>query len=260
MNLLLYRLQNIHGFGDAVVALCAALLFAFTIWMLIDCVQNGRDYYWIWIIMVTGGLGAFIYFYQHHWNGSLLDSLPFSGFTERRRIKELKSRLHFVDNAGLHQELGDVYLRLGKLKEAEGSLRTAAERDPKSFEIGVSLGYVLLAQGRADEAWEYLRPAYGARPDYNEDELLWRCARCQAARGDFEEARQLYEYFLTRHSYYEAQVEYARLLMKMGERQKAGEMLHEISNDLHNSPRYVQRREGRWGRDARRLLKEMERG
>jgi len=257
MSYLLYRLQNIHSFGDLVGALFALAMLAFAVWMIIDCMQNGREYYWFWIIMMSGGLGAFIYFYMYHWNGSLIDSLPWSGFIERRKIKELKSRIHFFDKAAHHEELGDIYLRLGKLAEAEKSYRAALERDATSFDAGVSLGYVLLAQNRADEAWTYLRPAYAARPDYHEDELLWQCARCQMARGEFDESKSLYEYFLTRHSYYAAQVEFAQLLVKMGEREKAMELLHEISDDLQNSPRYVQRREGKWGRQARRILREL---
>ncbi len=257
MTYLLYRLSNIHSLGDFAGALFAIVIFAFALWMLVDCLHNGREYYWIWIIMMSGGLGAFIYFYQYHWTGSLLDSLPLSGFSERRKIKELKSRIHFFDQPAHHQELGDIYMRLGKVKEAEKAYRTALSLDPQSFEAGASLGYALMAQNRADEAWICLRPAYAAQPAYDEDELLWQCARCQAARGEYEESRQLYDYFLSRHSYYAAQVEYAQLLAKMGERRKSMELLQEISDDIRNSPRYVQRREGRWGRQARRILREV---
>jgi len=257
---LLYRLQNIHSFGDLIGALLALALFAFAAWMIIDCLQNGREYYWFWVIMMTGGLGAFIYFYRYLWNGSLLDSLPLAGFTERRKIKELKSRIHFFDQAPHHQELGDIYMRLGKLAEAESSYRTALKLDPNLFDASVGLGYTLLAQKKADEAWTYLRPAYVARPTYDEDELLWQCARCQLARGEYEESQSLYEYFLSKHSYYAAQVEYAQLMAKMGNRQKAMELLHEISDDIRNSPRYVQRREGRWGRQARKVLRELTAG
>ena len=37
-------------------------VFAFSAWMAIDCWHNGRESYWIWLIFITGGFGAVIYF------------------------------------------------------------------------------------------------------------------------------------------------------------------------------------------------------
>lgn len=55
-------------FGTCFVALVGLALFAFWVWMLVDCAQNepseGNDkVVWIIIIAVTGILGAALYFF-----------------------------------------------------------------------------------------------------------------------------------------------------------------------------------------------------
>lgn len=247
--------QEVLASGDVVAALVAFAIGAFSLWMLVDCLQNQRECWWIFLILGTGGLGSFIYFYHFHRESDLMHSLVWSGLSERRKIKELKARVHFFDKAADHEELGDVYTRTGKFAEAEKCYRAALERYPNGFDARVQLGNALLAQNRADEAWEYLRPAYEEKPDYEEDHLLWQCARCQASRGELDDAVQLYDYFLSRHSYYEAQAEFAEVLLRTDTPERGTELLHEIIEDFQHSPGYVQRREAKWVRKARRLLR-----
>lgn len=247
--------QELLASGNVVAALFAFGLGVFSLWMLVDCLQNQRECFWIWIILATGGLGSFVYFYHFHWDGDLMHSFVWTGMTERRRLKELKSRVHYFDKAADHEELGDAYAQLKKLDEAEKCYRTALDRDPKAFDSRVQLGNVLLAQNRPDEAWEYLRPAYEEKPDYAEDHLLWQCARCQTKRGELDDAVRLYDYLLSRHSYYEAQVEFAEVLLQTEGPERGIELLYEIVEDFQHSPRYVQRREAKWVRKARRLLR-----
>lgn len=244
----------LHGAGPVVSTLFGAAMFAFSVWMLVDCVRNNRDYWWIWIILISGGLGAFIYFYVHHWDKSKFERL-FGDGAARRRINDLQGRIHFFDNAANYEELGDVYRKIGKHRDAEVAYRAALERAPDTFDVRAHLGYSLLGQKRVEEAWTLLEPALAARPDFDNDELLWQCARCDAARGQLAAARDKYERFLARHSYYEAQVEFANLLFHLDERTEAAALAQEIVDDLDNSPAYIQRQNRRWRSAAKKLFK-----
>ena len=117
------------------------------------------------------------------------------------------------------------------------------------------LGYALFQLGRVEEAWPLLSQAYQEQPDYDYDRLLWNLARCQAKRGELEDARKFYEYFLTKHSYSEAQIEYAQVLTQLGETEASRATLNELLTDIEFSPRYARARERRWAREAKRLLR-----
>ncbi|MBI3737190.1 hypothetical protein HY256_11855, partial [Candidatus Sumerlaeota bacterium] len=40
--------------GGSIYSLLALI---FTVWMIVDCVRNGREYYWIWLMLVFWGPG-----------------------------------------------------------------------------------------------------------------------------------------------------------------------------------------------------------
>src|SRR6266436_6995455 len=41
-------------------AVLGTLLFALQIWMIVDCLRNGNELYWIWVILVLGPIGVLI--------------------------------------------------------------------------------------------------------------------------------------------------------------------------------------------------------
>ncbi|MDB6154905.1 MAG: tetratricopeptide repeat protein [Chthoniobacteraceae bacterium] len=254
MNELFYYLSDMDSVGGVLSALFAAAMFAFSAWMIIDCLRNQREFWWLWVIFMTGGFGAFIYFYMHHWDGSLMDGFLGGNAATRRQLKEVQGQVHFCPNAANYEALGDVYRNMGKLREAEGAYRTALAQAPDAFDIKAHLGYVILGLKRPEEAWALLEPAFKLQPGFDRDELLWQCARCQVARGQLEEARALYERFLDRHSFYEAQVEYGALLLKIGDRMEAAKVAREIIDDLRNSPAYIVRQNKQWSGRAKKLL------
>ena len=122
------------------------------------------------------------------------------------------------------------------------------------FDARVHFGYVLLAQGRAAEAWKFLGPSFQQKPQFESGELLWQCARCQAALGQLAAARELYERFLIGHHYLQAQIEYAELLDRLGDKAACVIALQEAVADGKSAPRFLRRSNRPWMIKARRLL------
>ncbi len=249
----LFRMIQVAGPVPA--ALLAILGFAFSLWMAYDCWQRGGDTYWIWLILCSGGAFALIYFFAQYWDGSRIEYGLWKRLSMMGRIRELKDRARQLKTAASYEVLGDAYLSVKKYPDAEAAYREALQRQPDIFDVQVRLGYVLLALNRVDEAWPLLGKAYQQKPGYDNDQLVWNLARCQARRGKFEDARNLFEYFLTKHSYSEAQIEYAQVLAQMGEQEAGKTTLEELLTDIECSPRYTRARERRWARAAKRLLR-----
>src|SRR5919108_3437817 len=76
------------------------------------------DTYWLWIILVGGGLGALVYIVAEVVPDVSLLQGPFNAFPRRRRIKELERII--IDNPaiGNQEELADLYLEEGEFARA----------------------------------------------------------------------------------------------------------------------------------------------
>lgn len=238
----------------AVGAALGVLTLGFQIWMIVDCVRNGNDLYWIWIILIFGPIGALIYFFSFVYGGSGIERSFSKRRMHRQHIEELQQKIHHLDKADHYAELGDVYRQQQKWSLAQQAYESALERDLAMFDAQAHLGYVLLAQNRAVEAWKFLGPAYQQKPQFDKGDLLWHCARCQAALGQLSSARELYERFLTSHSYLQAQVEYAEVLERLGDKPACIAALKQAIADGQNAPRFIRRTNRPWLLKARRLL------
>jgi hypothetical protein len=239
-----------HG-GLGVIALP---LLAFSIWMLVDCANNRRDYYWYWIILGFWGIGALIYFFTFKWDTFCRESVLFSWLRNRQTADEVRARVRHLDNAACYEDLGDSYWRLNKLAEAEAAYKKALERDAASLDIRAKFAHLLVTQNRAEEAWPMIEEVLRKQRDYETDEILRQAAQCQAGLGNYTRAEEFYLEFLNKHSYFEAHIEYGEFLLKSGRVEEGRAQLEEVILDIRTSPRYVRRRNWRESLRAHWLL------
>ena len=230
------------------------LIFAFQIWMIVDCVRSGNEWYWIWIILFLGPVGALIYFFVCKYRSTGIERSFSKRRLQQRQIEELKGKIHHLDKADHYTALGDVYRERREWVLAQQAYEAALERDGEMFDAKVHLGYVLLAQNRAPEAWKFLEPAFRQKPTFESGQLLWHCARCRVALDQLSEARVLYEQLLGSHSFFEAQYEYAELLARSGDDGTCVQRLTELIHDIRSAPRFAQRTSRPWLKKARKLL------
>lgn len=104
-----------------------------------------------------------------------------------------RKALRFQQAVDLHQNLGTALLRLGRLEEAEPSLRRAAELAPADVETQLGLVTVLLALGRHEDAREIMQLVTTLTPDqadahYRLGLLLCHVKNWEAALASMEAA------------------------------------------------------------------------
>lgn len=242
------------GMAAYLFPILGLLISAFTLWMLIDCVVSRNDTYWIFIILFTGGIGALAYFFLFKFDASNLGRGIVKRYHQQQAIRELTAKAYHLDNAHSHAKLGDVYLEQSKWADAQRCYETALERDPEHADARRRLGYALLAQGRAADAWPRLAASLADGKDSEYGKIWWESARCKAALGNREEAKALYEKLLAKYSYPRARVEFAQLLDALGETEAAAAVLKRVVADAPHTPAFMRRETRKWAAKARRML------
>ena len=94
-----------------------SLLFLFYPWGLIlqvlavlHFIRRRPDTYWLWIILIGGGLGALAYLLIEAAPDYVLIGQVFQGFSRRSRISQLETMVLDNPSAGNYEELGILYL------------------------------------------------------------------------------------------------------------------------------------------------------
>jgi FkbM family methyltransferase len=96
----------------------------------------------------------------------------------------------------LHNDLGNWYLRMGKLDEAQAAYREAIRLMPTLVDVHNNLAIVLFRQGQIDEAIASCKEALRLKPDFasahnNLGMILRDVARLDEAVACFQQAHQL---------------------------------------------------------------------
>src|SRR6266705_4168655 len=85
---------------------------------IVHFIRRRPDTYWLWIILVGGGLGALVYMAVEVIPDLGLLRQSFKVFPRRRRIHELEAAILDNPSAGNYEELADLYLEEGKFARA----------------------------------------------------------------------------------------------------------------------------------------------
>jgi len=233
------------------------LLFAaFAIWMFVDAVRRGE---WLWavFIFIFPPLNAVLYYFLvYRGSPSTLRGFELPGAHDRRRIKELQDKIHHLDKAHHHSQLGDIYFQQGKLEQAETCYRAALERDPEDTDTQAHYGQCLLRKNRTAEAMPLLEKVCAAQPDHDYGYSLMALAETYAALDRLEEAVAVWQRVLQQHTYARARVQLAELYLKRGQAEAARTELSEVISDDSHAPAFQRKRDKVWLKRARKRLAE----
>lgn len=231
---------------------------AFQVWMLVDAIRR-QEWIWALCIFFFSVLSAFIYYFMVYRQlgpagGGAIGGFELPGAGQRRRIKELQSRIYHLDHARDHLDLADIHFAAGRLAKAEASYRESLKRDPSDIDAIAHLGQCLLRLGRPQEARPLLEQALAqdARHDYGHTQMA--LAETLAKLGEKDAAIGVWRQVLSNHAYARARVQYAELLLERGESGPACRELRELVDDDAHSPKFQRGRDRVWVKRARRML------
>ena len=221
---------------------------------LLHFARRRPETYWLFIILMGGALGAFIYILVEVIPDAGLLRGAFQVFPRRKRIKELEAAVLDNPSVGNYEELGDLYLDDKQYARARESFDRVIARadtvDPFYRRALAALALNDFAAAAADLEQVIRRdPKY----DYQRAPGLW--AHALARVGEREKAAALFRDVTETSTLSETQYNYACFLMDEGRTAEAREWAERILRKKATMPNYIRRRERPWFRKAAALLK-----
>jgi hypothetical protein len=219
-------------------------------------VRRRPDTYWLWIILMGGGLGALVYIVVEMVPDARLLPGAYQVFPRRKRIRQLEAIIVDNPSIGNYEELGDLYLDDQQYAKARDCLTRVVERsgeiDPLYRRALAAIGLDDFAAAAAD-----LEQVVGREPRYDYQRAAGLYAHALARLGRRDEADELFTSVLETSTLSETEYNYAAFLAGTGRGEEARALVDRILRKKATMPDYIRRRERPWFRKAAALKKRL---
>ena len=220
-------------------------------------VRRRPDTYWLWIILVGGGLGAFVYIVAEVLPDLELLRRSLDVFPRRRRILELERIVLDNPAIGNYEELADLYLEEGKFARARELYDKVISPRYDSLDAFYRRAIAELGLNDAAAARADLEHVVAKDPKYDLHRALGLLAHAYAKTGDVERADAAFKQATDISTLSETYYNYASFLAGQKRTAEAREWAERILAKKATMPRYLRRRERPWFRKASSLLKQL---
>jgi len=219
-------------------------------------VRRRPNTYWLWIILIGGGLGALVYIFVEVVPDVRLLHGAYQVFPRRKRIKALEAMVFDNPSVGNYEELGDLLLDDGKFARARECFDIVIAKsdaiDPRYRRALCALALNDVAAAESDLAIVTSRD-----PKYDYQRAAGLRAHALAKLGRADEADALFAEVTTTSTLSETEYNYAMFLAHQGRKAEAREWAERVIRKKATMPDYIRRRERRWFRRAAALLKRL---
>ena len=215
------------------------------------------DTYWLWIIIIGGGLGAAAYILLEVVPDAGLLRTSFQVFPRRRQIKQLEAAIIDNPSVGNYEELGDLYLEDGQFARARECFDKVIASRPDTPDPFYRRALAELALDDATAAVTDLEEVFDRDPKYDYQRAAGLLAHALGKTGQVERGLKVFADTLELSTLSETQYNYAALLAEQGKKGEAKEWAERVLRKKLTMPSYLRRRERPWFRKASALLKRL---
>ena len=220
-------------------------------------VRRRPDTFWIWVILMGGGIGATIYI--------LIEVIPDAGllrgavqvFPRRKRIRYLEAAVLDNPSVGNYEELGDLYLDDGQYAKARACFDRVITPRTDAADPYYRRGLADMALGDHQAAVADLEQTVRLDPKYDYQRAAGLLAHELGAVGRTGEALAQFAAVTETSTLSETQYHYAALLASSGRTGEAKEWAQRVLAKKPTMPAYMRRRERPWFRKAAALIKKL---
>jgi len=222
----------------------------------IHFVRRRPNTYWLWIILMGGGLGALVYIVAEAVPDVELLRGPVNAFPRRRRIKELERII--IDNPaiGNQEELADLYLEEGRFARARELYDRVVSPRLDSVDPVYRRAIAELALNDPASAAADLERVVAKDPKYDLHRAIGLLAHAYARSGQADRADATFKQATGISTLSETYHNYATFLVDQQRYAEAREWAGRILAKRATMPRYLRRRERPWFRKASAIIKQ----
>ncbi len=224
---------------------------------LVHFVRRRPDGYWLWIILMGGGIGAAAYLVAEVAPDAALLRGAFQVYPRRKRIKQLEIAILDNPSIGNYEELGDLYLddkQSAKARECFDKVITPRTDAADPF---YRRALSELALGDLQAAAADLEKVLERDPKYDYHRAAGLLADTLGKTGQLDRAAALFAEVTEVSTASETQYNYACFLAATGRPEEARQWAQRLLNKKATMPAYLRRRERPWFRRAAALLKRL---
>jgi hypothetical protein len=218
-------------------------------------IRRRPDGYWLWIIILGGGLGALVYIVAEVLPDAALLRVAMNQYSRRRRIEQLEATILVNPAIGNQEELADLCLDEGRFARARELYDRVIKAQPEAIDPYYRRGLAELALGDAAAAANDLERVVAKDPKYDIYRAIGMLAQAHSLLGHAERAEELFKEATGISTLSETYYNYASFLASRDRKIEAKEWAQRILAKKPTMPGYLRRRERPWFRKAAALVK-----
>jgi hypothetical protein len=231
--------------------------FVFVAIAIVHFIRRRPDNYWLWIIIMGGGLGALVYICVEVIPDLGLLRQSFRVFSHRKRIQQLEMIVLDNPSAGNYEELADLYLEQKKFAKAKECYDRAISSRTDSPDPFYRRALCELELNDFAAAASDLEVVVKKEGNYDYQRAAGLLAYAWSRNNQEAQAASMFEQVTQTSTLSETQFNYAQLLVTQGKPAEAKQWAQRILGKKATMPGYLKRRERPWFRRASALLKRL---
>ena len=224
---------------------------------IVHFVRRRPDNFWLWIILIGGGLGALVYIAAEVVPDAALLRASLTGLSRRRRIRDLEAIVLDNPSVGNLEELADLYLDEGRFARARELYDKVISPRSDSLHPVYRRGLAASALQDFPAAVADLERVVARDPKYDFHRAIGMLAQALGRTGHPARAEELFKAATGISTISETYYNYASFLAAQGRPAEAREWAERILAKKPTMPGYLRRRERPWFRKAKTLLKQL---
>jgi hypothetical protein len=217
-------------------------------------IRRRPDTYWLWIILIGGGLGALVYIAAEVLPDVDLVRGSLNGVSRRRSIRDLEATILDNPSIGNLEELAGFYLEEGRFARARQLYDRVLGARTDLLDPFYRRALAELAMGDFDAALIDLERVVSKEPKYDFYRAMGLLAHALGRAGQPERADAVFKDATAISTLSETYYNYASFLAGQQRTSEAREWAERILAKKPTMPRYLRRLERPWFWKAQALL------